>query len=157
MSAKFRISRLLLLFALLFLAAAPQAFACEGQIYIRVWQDGEDYWYEYGEEVDFVPGDQAHIYIHVQGRGENTYTTSARIGYPEEFGYDGDARTVERSVKMQAQNNDDRNSGRIRFRADQPNLVYLGFQITGVASPGSLNNVPNNCRTGYIPIRVSNE
>ncbi len=55
---------------------------------------------------------------------------------------------VERSVKMEAQTQDDRNNGRIRFRADQPGLVYLGYQINGVTSPGSLNNVPGNCRRG---------
>jgi len=157
MSPKFSLGRLLAVAALLFVAAAHEAQACQGQVYFRLWQDGEEWWYDVGEEIEIYAGTEAHVYVHVQGRGENTYTTSARIGYPEEFGFRGDARVVEKSVRMKAQNNDDRNNGRIRFTTDQVNLVYLGYEITGVASPGQLNNVPGNCRVGYIPIRVINE
>lgn len=157
MSLRVPFARLLVLLTFALVASAQEAKAgCEGQVFIRLWQPGGDeYWYDAGEEIQMAPGEEGHIYIHVAGQGDNTYTTSARIGYPGEFGYDGDARVVERSVKMQAQNNEDKSNGRIRFRVDQQNLVYIGYQITGVASPGSLSNVPSNCRTGYIPIRVA--
>ena len=141
--------------ALSLFAAPREAQACQGEVFIRLWQPGGDEtWYDVGEEVEIASGEEGHIYVHVAGQGDNTYTVAARIGYPEEFGYEGDARTVERSVKMQAQNNEDRSYGRIRFRANQVNLVYIGYEITGVARPGSLNNVPADCRVGYIPIRV---
>jgi len=155
MSFRSTIVRFVAILAFLIVASPRQAQACEGQVFIRVWQPGgEETWYDVEEEVEIASGEEAHIYIHVAAGGDNTYTTAARIGYPEEFGYQGDARVVERSVKMQAQNNEDRSYGRIRFRANQVNLVYIGYEITGVARPGSLNNVPADCRVGYIPIRV---
>lgn len=158
MSLRQILIRSLVASALVLVASPRQAEACEGEIYIRLWQPGGyETWYDVGEEIEIASGEEGHIYIHIAGEGEDTYTAAARIGYPEEFGYQGDARTVERSVKMQAQNNDDRRYGRIRFRANTPNLVYLGYEITGVADPGSIGNVSRNCRVGYIPIRVYSE
>lgn len=155
MSFRSTFIRLLAVASFVSIVSSSAARACDGEVFIRLWQPGgEETWYDSGEEVEIQSGEEGHIYVHVKGRGDNTYTTSARIGYPGEFGYEGDARVVERSVKMQAQNNEDRGNGRIRFRADQPGLVYIGFQINGVTPPGSLNNVPRDCRVGYVPIRV---
>ncbi len=153
---KARISRLAAIAALGIAASAQSASAaCEGQVYYRLWQPGgQETWYDAGQRIDIPSGAEGHIYVHVRGRGDNKYTTSARIGYPGEFGLGGDAHAVERSVKMQAQNNEDRSNGRIRFRADQPGQVQLGYEINGVTPPGNLSSVPGNCRTGPIPINV---
>lgn len=156
MNARSTLAQCLTLGAFALLASPQETLACDGQVFIRLWQPGgQETWYDAEEEVQIRSGQEGHIYVHVKGRGQQPYSTAARIGYPEEFGYQGDAREVERSVKMEAQTGDDRRYGRIRFRADQQNLVYIGYQITGVASPGSLNSVPNDCRVGYIPIRVT--
>ena len=135
-------------------SAQPAWAACEGQVYFRLWQPGgAETWYNPGQQINIASGQEGHIYVHVRGRGDNKYGTTARIGYPGEFGLGGDALVVERSVKMQAQNGEDRNNGRIRFRADQPGQVQLGYEINGVQG-GSLNNVPGNCRRGGILINV---
>jgi hypothetical protein len=138
------------------LAATAQVASadCPGQVFYRLWQPGgAETWYDAGEQIDIASGQEGHIYVHVRGRGDNKYGTSARIGYPSEFGLGGDAHAVERSVKMQAQNGEDRSNGRIRFRADQPGQVQIGYQIEGIQG-GSLNNLPGNCRIGPIPINV---
>lgn len=155
-SFKSKLSRLAAAAALGAAAAAqPASAACEGQVFLRLWQPGgQETWYDAGEQISIPAGQEGHIYVHVRGRGDNKYSTSARIGYPGEYGLGGDPFQVERSVKMQAQNNEDRGNGRIRFRSDQPGQVQLGYQISGVASPGNLNGVPGNCRTGAIPINV---
>lgn len=156
MNARSTLAHCLTLGAFALLASPQESLACDGQVFIRLWQPGgQETWYDAEEEVQIRSGQEGHIYVHVKGRGQQPYSTAARIGYPEEFGYQGDAREVERSVKMDAQTGDDRRYGRIRFRANQQNLVYIGYEITGVASPGTLNAVPSDCRVGYIPIRVT--
>ncbi len=147
--------RLLAIGSLGLIASSQSAeAACEGQVFFRLWQQSGETWFDAGQEIQIQSGQQGHIYIHVKGRGQQPYTTNASVGYPGEYGYQGDALVVERSVRMQAQNGEDRNNGRIRFNADQQGLVYLGYRINGVTPPGSLNSVPGNCRVGAIPIRV---
>jgi hypothetical protein len=157
MSLRLPSAKLLLtaLCAFLLLAAATPAAACEGEIFFRLVLGGEEWWYDYGETIELEPGSDGAIYIHVAAGGDDTYTTAALIGYPTEFGYQGDARVVERTVRMQAQNNEDKSYGRIRFRTGDQNAINLGYRITGVARPGSMNDVSGNCRVGYIPIRVA--
>lgn len=154
-SFKAKLVRSLAITTLGLATTAQTAWAdCPGQVFYRLWQPGgAETWYDAGERINIASGQEGHIYVHVRGRGDNKYGTSARLGYPGEFGLGGDAHAVERSVKMQAQNADDRSNGRIRFRADQPGQVQIGYQIEGIQG-GSLNNLPGNCRTGPIPINV---
>lgn len=143
------------IFGLSIFGAAPAAYACQGEVFFRLWQPDGETWYDVGEVIQIAPGEEGHIYIHVKSRGDNPYSTAATIGYPREFGYQGDPFEVEKRVRMQAQNNDDRGQGRIRFRTNQQGQVQLGYRLNGVASPGSLQNVPRQCQTGVIPILVA--
>ena len=72
-SNKKYIFRLAALAALGIAAFAQQASAaCEGQIYIRLWQPGgQETWYNPGEQIDMPAGAEGHIYIHTQARGSN--------------------------------------------------------------------------------------
>ena len=79
------------------LAATAQTVSadCPGQVFYRLWQPGgAETWYDAGEQIDIASGQEGHIYVHVRGRGDNRYGTSARIGYPGEFGLGGDAQEV---------------------------------------------------------------
>lgn len=149
-------SKHLLVAGIVSLSFAPAAFACQGEIWFRVWQPGvEEAWYDYGETIELGQFEDAAIFVHVQA-GDDTYSTQATIGYPREFGLQGDPFEVEKRVKMQAQNNDDRSQGRIRFKTDQRGVVQLGYRITGVSGQGGMSNVSRGCASGPIPISVSN-
>jgi hypothetical protein len=144
----------LLTTSVLGVAALPStAFAACPEISFRLWQPTGETWYDGNDVIQIAPGQEGHIYVHVKGRS-TPYSTSATIGYPQEFGLAGDAREVERRVRMQAQNNDDRSQGRIRFRTDETGQIQLGYRLSGIASPGTWSNVPDNCRTGAIAIAV---
>lgn len=143
------LTRNLLVPGALAFAVSPAALACEDQISFRLASGGGESWYDYGDTIPIAPGQDAQIYVHVQ-RGGNTASTNATIGYPREFGIEGDPFEVEKRVRMVAQNNDDRGQGRIRFRTDQTGTVQLGYRINSVSGGG----VPRGCGTGPITIAV---
>ena len=121
----------------------------------RLWTRGADeVRYRLGETVEIESGREGHIYLHVDSRSKDPYSTSAEVGYPEKYGLRGRATVVVRHVRMEAQSGEDRSAGRIRFNAVEPGTTQLGFRLVGVRSPGRLDLVANGCRTGAIPIRV---
>lgn len=148
--------RPVLVFSLAFFFAALPAVAQNcGNVSYRLWtKDGDTTWYRLGDTVEIESGREGHIYVHVDSRSKSPYSTRAEIGYPEKFGLSGRSTDVVRHVRMQAQNGEDRSSGRIRFDAAQPGTTQLGFRIEGVKSPGDLGLVAQRCRTGAIPIHV---
>ena len=133
-------------------AAADQR--CSGEVKYRLWQEDNVGWYEFGETVEILEGEEGHLYLHVRSGGPTPYSTSADIGYPAALGMGGDSHKVRRHVKMQAQDNRDRRAGRVIFTAQEPGTVYLGYELVGVKTPGKLHNVPGNCRRGRVAIRV---
>lgn len=134
---------------------APAAAQNCSNVSYRLWTQQGETWYQLGETVEIESGREGHVYLHVDSRSKNPYTAKAEIGYPEKFGFGGRSTEVVKHVRMQAQTGDDRARGRIRFDASQPGTTQLGFRLTGVRSPGSLDLVAPPCRTGVIPIRVA--
>ena len=104
-----------LLMAALSSPAAVAAGPCS-EIQYRLWQEDEVSWFEHGETVEVLEGEEAHLYLHVRGKGSTPYSASADMGYPSAFQLGGDAYQVRRHLKMEAQDSSDRRAGRIRFR-----------------------------------------
>ncbi|MEM6456579.1 MAG: hypothetical protein AAF772_15915 [Acidobacteriota bacterium] len=138
---------------LLPLAATAQNNCAD--VKVRTWHpNGEVVWTELNEAVSVPAGREAHIYLHMRARGPEPYSTQATIGYPQAFGAGGREQDVAKHVRMEKQNDDDRRAGRIRFRTAAAGRTQLGYQITGVKSPGDLNQLAQRCRTGFIDIVV---
>lgn len=139
----------------LFAALPALAQQCS-ELEFRLWRkDQGPTWYSHGETLEVKPGEEVHLYIHQRGRSANShYTTSADVGYPANFGGREDSRRVREHIRMSAQNGEDKRSGRIRFVAEKPGNTRLGYRITGVKSPGDLNRIGRDCRTGLVNITV---
>lgn len=133
--------------------APAQAEHCD-TMKLRLWQKSGETWYEHGETVEIRAGQEGHLYLHVKGRGPTPYTARAEIGYPGSFGFGGDPHQIKRHVRMERQNDDDRRLGRVRFRAQEPGTVHLGYRVDGVKDPGDLRDLPRRCRTDRVAIRV---
>ncbi len=127
---------------------------CSGAVKYRLWQENNVGWYEFGETVEILEGEEGHLYLHVRSGGPTPYSTSAEIGYPAAIGLGGDSHKVRRHVKMQAQDHRDRRAGRVIFTAQEPGTVYLGYELVGVKTPGRLHDVPRDCLRGRVAIRV---
>lgn len=140
--------------ALAVVLVAPAAAQDCSNVSYRLWTQQGETWHQLGETVEIESSREGHVYLHVDSRSKNPYSARAEVGYPETFGFRGRATDVVKHVKMEAQSGDDRTSGRIRFHAAQPGTTQLGYRLTGVRSPGTLDLVPPSCRTGVIPIRV---
>lgn len=134
-------------------AAQAQSNACNDISY-RLWQAGTNTWFNYNEPVVIKPGTEGHLYVQVEGQKGNPYKTRATIGYPGDFGFSGRARDVVRHVRMSAQNAEDRAEGRIRFFAEQPGTVDLGYRLDGVHPPGELRTVARRCQVDRVRIQV---
>ena len=68
MSFRRILMRTLVASAFVLVVSAPSAQACEGEVYIRLWQPGGyETWYDVGEEIEIASGEEGHIYIHVAG------------------------------------------------------------------------------------------
>ncbi len=135
-------------------SAAVAEHRCSGAVKYRLWQEDNVEWYEFGETVEILEGEEGHLYLHARSGGPTPYSTSADIGYPSAMGMGGDSHQVRRHVKMQAQDKRDRRAGRVIFTAEQPGTVYLGYDLVGVKAPGKIQDVPAECRVGKVAIRV---
>ncbi|MEM8960776.1 MAG: hypothetical protein AAGD38_04795 [Acidobacteriota bacterium] len=132
-----------------FVAVAPAHSQCS-QVEVRLWQpNNEQVWLESDEVVEIGAGEEGHLYLHVEGRS-TPYRTNAVIGYAPGTR----AGSVARHASLTAQNDEDRRAGRLRFRATAPGTFRLGYQLTGVWSPGRLDAVPVGCRKGVLTVRV---
>ncbi|MEM9555741.1 MAG: hypothetical protein AAGC60_15915 [Acidobacteriota bacterium] len=141
-------------FSLILVAAVPLAAQCPS-LQLRVWQPGgEETWSASGEGVRVTTGEEAHVYLHVEGRSATPYGTSATIGYPQQYGASGSQRDVLEHVRMKAQSVDDKRLGRIRFTAEEPGTTQLGYRVTAVSAPGTLQDLPAGCREGFFAVEV---
>lgn len=133
---------------------APLAAQCP-QLMLRTWQPGgQETWTSSTEGVVVLTGQEAHVYLHVQGRSQHGYTTSARVGYPQEYGAPGRQQDVLRHVRMVAPNQQDQQNGRIRFTAQEPGRTQLGYMVTAVTPPGKIDGLPPACRQGLFSVEV---
>lgn len=135
------------------LPAEARADHCD-TMRLRLWTKTSEVWYDYGETVEILAGQEGHLYLHVKGRGPTPYTARAEIGYPSAFGLGGNPHDIKRHVRMEQQNSDDRRVGRVRFRAAEPGTTHLGYRITGVKDPGDLRDLARGCRVDRVAIRV---
>ena len=144
---------LFLLWFFLLVVAPAAAQNCSNVSY-RLWTQQGETWYRLGETVEIESGREGHIYLHVDSQSQSPYSTQADVGYPGKYGFGGRSTDVVKHVKMKSPSGEDRSRGRVRFDAAQPGSTQLGFRLTGVRSPGTLDLVAPRCRTGVIPIRV---
>lgn len=139
--------------AVLPLASSASAADCPAVKY-RLWQKDGFSWYDHGETVEIEQGTEGHLYLHVRGKGPTPYSTSAEIGYPSAFKLGGDSYRVREHLRMNQQNAEDLRAGRIRFTAEKPGTVHLGYELKSAKPPGDLGVLRRGCRVDRVAIRV---
>ncbi len=138
--------------AMLVFGGAPELRAADCDVVYRLWQNGQNQFFQYGEDVVLGVGEEGHLYIHYKSRSENPYSTSADIGAPRDFGVGGhQAKDIARVLKV---GHHDARRGKIELKAVAAGRTGFGYRITKLADPGQLADVPANCRTGQVKITV---
>ena len=141
----------LLVCTLFVIAAGPLEAQCQTRY--RIWQDGNNTFYKYGEEIVLGVGEKADLYIHAYpSRSEHPYSASADIGAPTAFGV-GRHRPQDVSRVLKLGNHDSR-KGKISFTTVAAGRTGLGYQITAVVRPGTLDKISRKCRIGEVKITV---
>ncbi len=119
----------------------------------RIWQDGDNTFYKYGEVIVLTAGEEADLYIHAYpSRSKNPYSASADIGAPADFGV-GRHRSRDVSRVLRLGKHEPR-KGKVSFTTVAAGSTALGYRITDVVDPGRLEKVPRGCRTGQVRITV---
>ena len=114
------------------------------EIQFRLWQDGENRFFDHGETATLDLGTDADIYLHVTSRTKgHPYSTASEFSAP-----------TGRSLGYRRQNSDDLARGRLKVSGRSEGTAQVGFKLTGVKSPGRLENVPSDCRSGHVTVRV---
>lgn len=138
--------------ALMCLAAGPlEAANCQTRY--RIWQDGKNTFYKYGDTIFLNVGDKVDLYIHAYpSRSEHPYSASGDIAAPTAFGVGGQRpKDVNRVLRL---GKHDPSKAKQSFTAVAAGETALGYQITGVVSPGRLDKIARGCRTGQVRITV---
>ncbi len=144
----------ILALALLVVAGAPALEAQRCDTRYRLWQDGNNTYYNYGQVITLAVGEKADLYIHShRSRSADPYSAAADIGAPTAFGVGGQ-RPQDVSRVLRLENHDPR-KGKISFTAIAAGETALGYQIVDVVDPGRLEDVPRNCRIGQVRITVT--
>ncbi|RMH21431.1 MAG: hypothetical protein D6696_05735 [Acidobacteria bacterium] len=135
-------------------AVAPARAACD-EIGFRIWyKSGQpDTYHHQGETIVLPPGQEVHLYVNHASKSKTPYATSAEVGYAAAFGIRGghDPRGV---LALKAQNDRDRQDGRLVMETVAPGRATLGYRITAVSMRGVFEQLPEACRSGRIEIEV---
>ncbi len=137
--------------ALFAVAGVPALEAADCDTRYRIWQDGNNTFFKYGEKIVLAVGDKVDLYIHAYpSRSEHPYSASADIGAPTAFGVGGQRpQDVSRVLRI---GDHDPRKGKISLTAIAAGDTALGYQITGVVDPGRLDKVPRGCRIAQVRI-----
>ena len=145
-------ARLLRVVAALALALPAPGGAADCDVKFRLWQQGENTYYDHGEPLVLQRGEKADLYIHVKSRSRNPFSTSADIGAAADFRVGSQRqRDVNRVLKLRGH---DARKGKVSLEAVAGGETALGYRITAVAKPGRLQDVARDCRTGQVRITV---
>ncbi len=133
--------------------AAPALEAANCRTMYRLWQNGQNTYYQYGETIVLAVGESGDLYVHAYpSGGEHPYSASADIGASSAFKVGGhDIRDVRRYLQL---GDHDPQKGKISLTGKAAGNTALGYEIRGVAAPGQLQKVPRECRVGRIRISV---
>lgn len=135
--------------------APARAQSCRGEVVFRLWQPDRGVTsFELGREVEIETGREAHLYVHVRGSSTGSYATQASFGYPYEFGFVLREKEVLRHVRMEAQTDQDRLEGKIRFTAQEVGSTKIAYRIDDVPLPGRIDGVPPLCRVAEVTLKV---
>lgn len=133
--------------------AAPAASQSCPSIQYRLWRHGEPTWFDSGTPVPIPLGEQVQVYVQVRSRSETPYLAEAELGWPWEMGY-AMPTPVESPIAIEEQSGEDREAGRISVRGKKAGRANLAYRIERLAAPGRLEDVPESCRHGLIPLLV---
>ncbi len=144
-----------IVFALLVVLAGQPVVAEDCNIIYRIWQDGQNSYFEYGETIVLPKGQKADLYIHLENKGKDPYSTLAAIGAPSDFiRSTHQAKDVARVLRL---GDHDPRKGKMSFETHAVGKTGLGYRITEVVRPGRLDDIPANCRSGQVHITVAEQ
>ena len=146
------LGNLILACALLVMAGPSPLEAADCKTMYRIYQDGENTYFKYGEDIVLTVGDRVDLFIHAYpSRSKTPYSAMADIGAPNAFGGNHRPQDVSRVLKLGK--HDDR-KGSISLVAIATGRTGLGYRMRRVVRPGRIDDVPVDCRTGEVKITV---
>ncbi len=142
-------------FAALIGFVSQPMLADDCNIIYRIWQDGENSYFDYGETIVLPKGQKADLYIHLESKGNDPYSTLAEIGAPSNFiSSTHQGKDVARVLRLGSH---DPRKGKISFETTAVGKTGLGYRITEVVRPGRLDDIPAACRAGQVHITVAEQ
>lgn len=140
--------------ALAALAGAPLVAQSCPSIQYRLWKDDAPTWFDAGTSVPVPLGEEVQVYVQVRSRSETPYLAEADLGWPWDMGYRMPT-PVEPAVSLVEQSGEDREVGRITVRGAKVGRSQLAYRLLAVEPPGRLEDVPEDCRHGLVPLEVT--
>lgn len=143
------------LVAMLALAGQPAEAQC-GNLIFRVTQGNYEQSFSAGQPIVLRPNQDGSMRVYWRGGGESIYTLAAIYNNPREFGWQGgqDPIRMHQVFRMDPQTGQARNRGVVRFKANNPGQVNLGFILQTTDHVDNYRKVPNACRSGILTISV---
>lgn len=136
-------------------AVPPAAIAADCDVIYRLWEDGTNTYYNYGETLHLAVGQKVDLYVHYKSRSPTPYSTLAEIGAPTDMGLGNQRRRdVDRVLRL---GDHDPRKGKQSLEAITTGGTALGYRITEVVRPGKLADIPVDCRAGEVRIIVDRE
>lgn len=138
--------------AMMALASPQTSNAQDCPIKYRIWQDGGNTYYNFGDTILLQQGAKADLYIHTRSRGADPYSTKSDLGAPADFGIGSHSmRDVNRVLRFASK---DPSRGKVSLEAIAPGRTGLGYRVNEVFHPGRVQDIPAKCRTGQVHVTV---
>lgn len=144
----------LLLLGTLSTVAPSDAQSCEELIF-RITQGGYEQSSLGFQPMPIQANQEGHVRAYWRSNSQAPYTLAVRYGHPTQFGYRGeDAIKVRQHFRINPQQPQQVQRGKVTFQAVRPGTTTIGFQITGSKNGSVFPGIPQRCRSGVLTIQV---
>lgn len=122
---------------------------------LRVTQGNYEQSFNGGEAIVLRPNAAGNLRMYFRTNNPTPATLAADFGHPSKFGYRGmDPMQVRRVFRMDPQGDGARQRANVRFTTASPGNATIGYRITGANNPSIYRQIPKNCLSGVLTIRV---
>lgn len=139
-------------------AAAPAAAqSCENLIF-RITQGGYEQSSLGFQPMPILANSEGHVRAYWRSKSQAPYTLAVRYGHPTQFGYQGEnAMKVRQHFRINPQQQQQVQRGKVTFQAVRPGNTTIGFQIIGSKNPSVFQGIPQRCRSGVLTVQVQGQ
>lgn len=134
--------------------APADAQSCENLIF-RVTQGSYEQSFLGFQPMVVQANQEGHVRVYWRSNSPDPFTLSARYGHPSAFGYQGESPTkVRQHFRLNQQQPQQEQRGKVTFQAMRPGSTTIGFQITGSNNGSVFPQIPQRCRSGVLTVQV---